>query len=105
MSLRWELIDLTRATARLLDTKNRRARTAPASVGPLDALRGHKPLGRAPGFVWQGMTAEILKQAFLKVCIRARIEGLRFHDLRYEAKSRLSEKGLNVMGVASISGY
>ena len=35
----------------------------------------------------------------------AGIEDLRFHDLRHEATTRLFEKGLNIMGVASITGH
>ena len=33
------------------------------------------------------------------------IEDLRSHDLRHEATSRLFEKGLNTMEVASITGH
>jgi len=36
---------------------------------------------------------------------RAGIEDLRFHDLRHEAATRLFEKGLNIMEVASITGH
>jgi integrase len=36
---------------------------------------------------------------------RAGIEDLRFHDLRHEATTRLFEKGLNLMEVASITGH
>ncbi len=36
---------------------------------------------------------------------RASIENLRFHDLRHEATTRLFEKGLNIMEVASITGH
>ena len=36
---------------------------------------------------------------------RAVIENLRFHDLRHEATTRLFEKGLNIMEVASITGH
>lgn len=35
----------------------------------------------------------------------AGIEGLTFHDLRYEATSRLFEKGLGFMEVTSITGH
>lgn len=41
-----------------------------------------------------------VSQAFGRACKRAGIEGLRFHDLRHEATSRLFEKGLNTMEVA-----
>ncbi|WP_363320723.1 tyrosine-type recombinase/integrase [Acidiferrobacter sp.] len=30
---------------------------------------------------------------------------MRFHDLRHEATSRLFEKGLDIMAVASITGH
>jgi site-specific recombinase XerD len=33
------------------------------------------------------------------------MEDWRFHDLRHEATSRLFEKGLNMMEVASITGH
>ena len=33
------------------------------------------------------------------------IDGLRFHDLRHEATSRLFESGFNVIEVASITGH
>lgn len=36
---------------------------------------------------------------------RAHIVGVRFHDLRHEAASRLFEKELNVMEVSAITGH
>ena len=46
-----------------------------------------------------------LRGLWNRVCKRARIADLRFHDLRHEATSRFFEKGLNVMEVAAITGY
>ena len=40
-----------------------------------------------------------------RVCKRAGISGLRFHDFRHEAASRLFEKGLNQFQVAAITGH
>jgi hypothetical protein len=37
--------------------------------------------------------------------IVVKFPNLRFHDLRHEATSRLFEKGLNIMEVASITGH
>ena len=48
---------------------------------------------------------EALKSAWRRACSRAGIIDLRFHDLRYEATSRLFEKGLNVMKVVAITGH
>jgi integrase len=51
------------------------------------------------------ITAIALKQAWKRLVKRAGIDGLRFHDLRHEAISRLFEKGLNSPEVALISGH
>ena len=45
------------------------------------------------------IAAESVSQAFSRACMRNGIEGLRFHDLRHEATSRVFEKGLNIMEV------
>lgn len=44
-------------------------------------------------------------RAMARSCEQAKIEGLRFHDLRHEATSRLFEQGLGVMEVAAITGH
>lgn len=48
-----------------------------------------------------------MSQAFERACEshRVNVVGVRFHDLRHEATSRLFEKELNVMEVAAITGY
>ena len=46
-----------------------------------------------------------VSQAFLRACNRADIENLRLHDLRHEATSRLFEKDLTPIQVASITGH
>ena len=77
---------------------------------------------RLDGQVW-GITADAVSKAFNRVCTRAHVayalerekakeepdsdflQGLRFHDLRHEATSRLFERGFNVMEVAAITGH
>ncbi len=51
------------------------------------------------------LAVEALKQSFRRAVRQAGIAGLRLHDLRHEATSRLFEKGLNVMEVASVTGH
>jgi integrase len=46
-----------------------------------------------------------VKRSYIRAVRRARIKDLRFHDLRHEATTRLFEKGLNIMEVASITGH
>jgi integrase len=101
--LRWEHIDLHRRTAHLPDTKNGEARTVPLSTSAVAVLRA---LPRAlNGDVFPGVTTEAVKRSYMRAIRRAGIEGLRFHDLRHEATTRLFEKGLNIMEVASITGH
>jgi len=57
------------------------------------------------GPVFPGVTGGAVKQAFQNARKRAGIEDLRFHDLRHEAVTRLFEKGLHPIEVASISGH
>lgn len=52
-----------------------------------------------------GMESASIKRAFSRLCKQAGIVGLRFHDLRREAVSRLFERGLSVEEVALISGH
>ena len=57
------------------------------------------------GDVFPGVTTEAVKRSYMRAIRRAGIENLRFHDLRHEATTRLFEKGMNIMEVASITGH
>ena len=101
--LRWEHIDLNRRTAHLPDTKNGESRTVPLSTTAIRVLRA---LPRSlHGQAFPGVTTEAIKRAYIRAVRRAGINDLRFHDLRHEATTRLFEKGLNIMEVASITGH
>jgi integrase len=102
VGLRWEHIDLTRQIAHLPDTKNGESRTVPLSSAAVRVLRS---LSRGTYHVFPGLTTEAVKRAYIRAVRRANIENLRFHDLRHEATTRLFEKGLNIMEVASITGH
>ncbi len=91
VSLRWEHIDLNRQIAYLPDTKNGEARSVPLSSTVVKVMRS---LPRSlHGHVFPGLTTEAVKRAYIRAVRRAGIEGLRFHDLRHEATTRLFEKG------------
>ena len=103
-SLFWEHIDLKKQTAHLPKTKTDVPRTIPLSKNAVAALKTFSNKKEGKVFSLQG---ESMSQAFERACEphRANIEGVRFHDLRHEATSRLFEKGLNVMEVAAITGH
>lgn len=103
-SLTWEHLYLDRQTAHLPKTKTDVPRTVPLSTTAIAALR-RLPV-KSEGRVF-ALQAESMSQAFERACEphRANVVGVRFHDLRHEATSRLFEKGLNVMEVAAITGH
>lgn len=113
-------LDLSNATALLRNTKNGEDRAIPLSVRAIEILR--QLPAPIDGKVFP-VTEVQLRQAFTAAKQRARnkyekecaqqgispqlcyLSDLRFHDLRHEATSRLFEKGLNLMEVASVTGH
>ena len=106
-------IDFQKSVLLIPSTKTDQPRTIPLSTDAVTVLReqlrasqgesrGVIPLHEPPLFSYSpnGVTGE-----FLKLCRRVGIEDLRFHDLRHEATSRLFEKGLNPVEVATITGH
>ncbi len=102
VSLLWEHVDLDRGTAHLPLTKNGTARTVPLSPTAIRVLR---QLPRSiDGRVFP-LEAKTVAHDFVRACKKAGIAGLRFHDLRHEATSRLFEHGLAIQEVAAITGH
>jgi len=101
-SLEWKHVDFRRRTVHLPETKIGEPRTVPLSSRALVVLR--QLPRRIDGQVF-GLRSDAIGLAFRRVCDRAGIKGLRFHDLRHEATSRFFEKGLNPMQVAAITGH
>jgi len=100
--LKWENVDMKACVAHLRDTKNGEDRDVPLSSRAVAALQG---LPRRIDGKVIGMSSDGITRAFARACGRAGIEDARIHDLRHEAVSRLFERGLDVMEVASVSGH
>jgi len=106
-SLRWRWIDLDKRVITIPpDLRGKGNKGVPSAL----------PLSSNAVTVLRGMPRAISGQvldctANAVVCVWKRalkdlgIVGLRWHDLRHEAVSRLFEKGLNPIEVASISGH
>jgi integrase len=104
---RSELLTLRREHVRgkhalLEDTKNGSRRMVPLSVRAR-ALLESLP-ARLDGKVFS-LAPHSVTLYFGKACRAAQAEDLHFHDLRHEGTSRLFEKGLSMMEVASITGH
>lgn len=102
-AMTWEHINLARRTWHIPHTKNGVPRTVPLSSRAIETLQGVPR--RINGRVWALQASHSITQAFDRICRRAGIEGLNFHDLRHEATSRFFEKGLNPMQAAAITGH
>ena len=116
----WDRVDLKKRTATLLDTKNGEKRIVSLSGEAVRILSGLTR--RIEGAVW-GMEPDSITQAFNRAVSRARLAyenecqgrgikpdpsyltGIRFHDLRHEATSRLFELGLDASRVQKITGH
>jgi integrase len=102
LSLKWENVDLQCRTAFLPDTKNGDSRTVPLSsvaVLVLAELPRH-----ISGTVFP-VKAFTLDAAFKRGVRRAGLDGVRFHDLRRTAITRMAEKLPNVIELAAVSGH
>ncbi len=103
VNIRWKHVDLARRTIFLPNTKNGDTRTVPLSTAALGVLAALP--GDHTGDVFPGVTAQAIKKAFIRAVRNARIDDFHFHDLRHEATTRLFERGLNIMEVATITGH
>lgn len=103
INMTWTHVDLAKKTWHIPETKNGTPRTVPLSSQAVSLLAGVPQ--RIDGRVWSYRHPDGVTRAFDRICKRAGIDALRFHDLRHEATSRLFEKGLSMMEVATITGH
>lgn len=104
LSLSWENISFRKRVAHLESTKNGEQRDIPLSRQALVALESLTSPAPKHGKVFS-YTNTGVKSAWRSITKSLCIEDLHFHDLRHEAISRLFEKGLDAIEVATISGH
>lgn len=99
----WTDVDLERRTATLRDTKNGTDRSIGLSTRAVAALRS---LPRTKDGRVFPLTTNAVRLAWVRALRQAGIEGLRFHDLRHEATSRLATKfNGDVMAMSAMTGH
>ena len=102
LKLKWADVDLGKRIAVFRGTKNGDNRIIPLSGNVVQVLSA---LPRdLKGSVFP-VPMPTVRSAFEHACERAKIKDLRWHDLRHEGVSRLHERGLSTVEVASISGH
>jgi len=113
LSIKRSHIDFNKSVLLIPTTKTDTPRTIPLSTDALTCLisqmrASQRVSGGVISLVEPALftyTPRGLSGAFLKLCRKTGIDDLHFHDLRHEATSRLFEKGLNPVEVATITGH
>ncbi|MEZ0246994.1 MAG: tyrosine-type recombinase/integrase [Methylophilaceae bacterium] len=103
VALRWEHIDFKSSVIRLRITKNGDNRIVPLSE-KAESLLQALPHPIHGGRVTTFYDSNGLSAAFRRATKRANIEGLKFHDLRHEAASRLAPR-MTVATLAKVMGW
>ncbi len=119
LSLKWGQVDLDKRMIRVERTKSGKARVIPINSVLLEELTRLKQANGKSGYVFLDPTNERpmkdIKTAFRSACARAKknpddekdpgIVGLRFHDLRHNAASKMVEAGIDLVTVSKILGH
>jgi integrase len=106
LSLRWKDIDFFKGFIHVADSKSGRSRDIPMNGLTFEMLRG---TDRSGEFVFTNHETKThvldVKTGFNGACRRAGIKGVRFHDLRHTAASRMVEAGIDLVTVKEIMGH
>ncbi len=107
-------VDLSKRTIFLDKTKNGSKRQVPLSSVAVAALKKYKHDGNVLFPFWDGKTSAAslrksttrISQQWQRIFSAAQCDGLRFHDLRHEATSRLFERtNFSDIEIAKITGH
>ncbi|HEX8073219.1 MAG TPA: site-specific integrase [Pyrinomonadaceae bacterium] len=109
ISLSWAQVDFARGVLRVTNTKTGRDREVPMNSRVrtvLLAAQAH----RVNELVFPGPRRRVisccaLRVPFLAACRAAGIVGLRFHDLRHTAATRMAEAGVSAFDIRDVLGH
>ena len=104
VSIRLKDINFKERRITLHDTKNGETRRVPLTKEAFSTLNAYIKTNNITDKLFD-ISEDYMTHQFIEICKRAKINNLKFHDLRHEATSRLFERGLTEMEVASITGH
>jgi len=106
LGLRWRDVDFVKGFILIGDSKSGKPRRIPMNAVVFETLH---EMNRGQEFVFENpgtrTAVKDVKTAFKGACRRAEIKGLRFHDLRHTAASRMIELGADIVSVKEILGH
>jgi len=107
LGLKWEDVDMVHSIITLRNTKNGETRMVPINSALLASLEGIVRNISSP-YVFcdvDGKRYGDIRKTFNKVCNRAGVEWLRFHDLRHTFASHLVMSGVDINTVSKLLGH
>jgi len=110
LSLKWSNVDLENNLITIESTNSKSKKTKKIYINSVlkNIILKQKLKAGINDYVFlgtDGMTLKKLRTSFEKACKLASIEGLRFHDLRHTAATRMIENGANIVAVSRILGH
>jgi integrase len=112
LSMKWECIDFAKGiiTIPQTNTKAKKTRNIPISSVLNRTLLEQKLKIGSSEYVFPSQNPNKehifwIKRSFSTACKRAGINGLRFHDLRHTAATRMMESGIDIATVSKILGH
>jgi integrase len=109
-TLKWTCVDFNSNTMTLeaIYSKNKRTHVLPISNAVRKILLEAKLRCRDSEYVLPGAAAlakNTISNLFNRLCKKLGIQGVRFHDLRHTAATRMVESGVNIDKVSKILGH
>ena len=106
LKLTWEDVDLQKRLALIREAKNGEGRGIPLSSRAVEVLHVMpRSIDCNRVFYSWEVRSDAIKKAWGNAIKKSGLQDFHFHDLRHEATSRLFEKDLNPMEVATITGH
>lgn len=110
LSLKWAYVDLENSLINIQATNTKSKKSKKLFINSVlrGILRELKLRSGGNEYVFlapKGEPIKKLRTAFENACRRANIKGLRFHDLRHTAATRMIESGANIVAVSRILGH
>lgn len=100
LALTWDRVDLRQGEILLTQTKNGRFRRASLTDRAMEILRALSPGAGATGLVFtraNGKPMRDIREGFAGAKERAKVTGIRFHDLRHTFAIRLATSGVDIV--------
>ncbi len=111
LNLKWPQVDLFRKTITILEQKNNDRDTLPLNERSFEVLKSRAKVRHiVSSFVFYNsngnrIEARNLMRAFYGATKKAKLEGLRFHDLRHTFATRLVQAGVDLYAVQKLGRW